>query len=117
MKASYARKRFLTGAELQFYIFLSDGKTLLGICGLAKPDWAIPSFEICYWLRTGYEGQGIMTEAVTAVTKFAVEQLGARRIEARCDPANEKGISVALCAGYIYEKTLSRERQIAILVK
>ena len=116
LNAAYARERFLTGAELQFYIFPNDGKTLLGICGLAKPDWSIPSFEICYWLRTGYEGHGYMTEAVTAVTQFGVEKLGAKRIEARCDPANKKGIAVALRAGYAHERTLPGERKIAVLV-
>jgi RimJ/RimL family protein N-acetyltransferase len=116
LNAAYARERFLSGAELQFYIFPIDGNALLGICGLTKPDWSVPSFEICYWLRTGYEGHGYMTESITAVTQFAVEQLGAQRIEARCDPANEKGIAVALRAGYAYEKTLPSERQIAILV-
>ena len=116
LNAAYARERFLSGSELQFYIFLAGEKTLLGVCGLTKPDWSNASFEICYWLRTGYEGHNYMTEAVTAVTQFAVEQLGARRIEARCDPANEKGIAVALRAGYAYEKMLPGERQIAVLI-
>jgi RimJ/RimL family protein N-acetyltransferase len=50
-----------------------------------------------------------MAEAVIAVTRFALKNLGARRIEARCDPANEKGIAVALRAGYVHEKTSTIE--------
>ena len=104
--AAYARERFLTAAEMQFYLFAKGGTELLGVCGLAKPDWIKLTFEICYWLRTRFVGQGTMTEAVIAVTQFALQDLQARRIEARCDPANENGIAVALRAGYVYEPTL-----------
>ena len=107
--AAYARERFLSAKELQFYIFADGEKTLLGVCGLVKPDWTKLSFEICYWLRTSFVGHGYMTEAVIAVTQFALKNLGARRVVARCDPANEKGIAVALRAGYVHEKTVTTE--------
>ena len=45
-----------------------------------------------------------MTEAVSAVTEFALQDLAAKRIEARCDVANEKGMAVAERAGYILEE-------------
>ena len=107
--AAYARERFLSAEELQFYIFAAGGRKLVGVCGLLKPDWTKLSFEICYWLRTRFVGHGYMAEAVTAVTQFALKNLGARRIVARCDPANEKGIAVALRAGYAHEKTVITE--------
>ena len=102
--AAYARERFLSAKEMQFYIFAKGEKKLVGICGLLKPDWAKRSFEICYWLRTCYVGRGYMVEAVSAVTEFALQKLAAKRIEARCDRANEKGIAVARRSGYILEK-------------
>ena len=107
--AAYARERFLSAKELQFYIFANDQKTLLGVCGLAEPNWTKLSFEICYWLRSRFVGHGYMTEAVIAVTQFTLKNLGARRIVARCDLANKKGIAVALRAGYVHEKTVSTE--------
>ena len=105
--AAYARERFLCAEEMQFYIFAEEGGQLMGICGLAKPDWVKLSFEICYWLRSSFVGHGYMTEAVTAVTQFALKDLGASRIEARCDPANEGGIGVAQRAGYVREQTVT----------
>jgi RimJ/RimL family protein N-acetyltransferase len=107
--AAYARERFLTAAEMQFYLFAKGGTELLGVCGLSKPDWIKLTFEICYWLRTRFVGHGYMTEAVIAVTQFALIDLQARRIEARCDPANESGIAVALHAGYVYEQTATSD--------
>ncbi len=109
--AALARERFLSGKEMQFYVFAHDHKKLLGICGLLKPDWAKRSFEICYWLRTGYAGHGYMTEAASAVTEFALQNLAAKRVEARCDVANKKGMAVAERVGYtLEEKVLSDTR-------
>jgi RimJ/RimL family protein N-acetyltransferase len=102
--AAYARERFLSGREMQFYIFAQGQKKLLGICGLLRPDWAKRSFEICYWLRTSFAGHGYMSEAVSAVTQFALQELAAKRIEARCDVANKKGLAVAKRAGYVLEE-------------
>lgn len=124
--AALARERFMCGEELQFYTFQKKRKPLVGICGLLDPDWTRRHFEICYWLRTPFAGHGYMTEAVVAVTEFAERSLSARRIEARCDCANIKGIAVALRAGYGLEKTvksdmphhlLGKPRDVAVLVK
>ena len=66
----------MSAKEPQFYIFANNEKTLLGVCGLAKPDWTKLSFEICCWLRTSFVGHGYMTEAVIPVTQFALKNLG-----------------------------------------
>lgn len=107
LSARLARQRFLSGQELQFYLFLHGERPLIGVCGLCEPDWCGPRFEICYWLRTGYEGHGYMTEAVRSVTRFALQKLGAQRIVAYCDPANVRGSGVVARAGY----TLWGQRQ------
>jgi RimJ/RimL family protein N-acetyltransferase len=123
--AAIARERFLSGKEMQFYIFAKGGKNLVGICGLLKPDWAKRTFEICYWLRTCFTGKGYMSEAVLAVTEFAQKRLAAKRVEARCDVANVKGIAVARKAGYILEKKVAgdtrhhlhgQQTEIAVLI-
>ena len=41
-----------------------------------------------------------MTEAVQRIEQFAFEQLGARRVEIRCDEENMKSRSVAERAGF-----------------
>lgn len=124
--AAYARERFLSTQEMQFYMFAKSEKKLVGICGLLKPDWTKRTFEICYWLRTCFVGNGYMVEAVSAVTQFALQNLAAKRIEARCDPANEKGIAVVHKAGYVLEKSVMSDSrhhihgehsEIAVLVR
>lgn len=35
-------------------------------------NWDLPSFEIGYWLRRSYQKFGLMTEAIHALTRYAI---------------------------------------------
>ena len=66
----------------------------------------MPRFEIGYWCRTSYAGKGYITEAVNAITAFAFDVLGARRVEIRCDALNLRSRRVAERCGFPLEATL-----------
>lgn len=57
--------------------------------------------EIGYGLRPGFCGNGYMTEAVKAVTVWALTQEGVKRVEAETDPDNEPSKAVLKNAGYV----------------
>ena len=57
--------------------------------GIHLRDAGVPLFEVGYWCRACFQKQGLVSEAVMAVTRFAFEEMGAERIEIRCDEANE----------------------------
>ena len=78
----------------------------MGIADLQGIDWDVPKFEIGYWCRTSLTSNGYITEAVRAITLFAFDALGARRVEIRCDPSNLKSARVAERAGFTLEATL-----------
>lgn len=80
----------------------SDG-LFVGGSGLHRIDWSVPRMEIGYWCRTSLSGQGYITEAVRAITRFAFEHLGAQRLEIRCDAGNPRSAAVAERAGYVLE--------------
>lgn len=101
-----AHARFLTREDLWFLLFLRGTHTLVGGSGLHRIDWQVPRFEIGYWVRRRFAGQGYITEAVRAITGFAFERLGARRVEIRCDPRNLLSQRVAQRAGFALEATL-----------
>ena len=77
--------QFITREDLRFHLFSKETGEFVGSSGLHRIDWSIPKFEIGYWLSTEFEGNGYMTEAVQRIEQFAFEQLGARRVEIRCD--------------------------------
>ncbi len=64
--------------------------------------------EIGYWLGKKYWGQGIMTEAVKLVTKYAFEKLGLRRIYAFVFLFNKASAAVLKNAGFKYEGKLRK---------
>ncbi|WP_318617893.1 GNAT family N-acetyltransferase [Sporosarcina sp. YIM B06819] len=100
---------FITRQDLRFHLYSKETGEFVGSSGLHRIDWSIPKFEIGYWLATEFEGNGYITEAVKRIEQFAFEQLGARRVEIRCDEENVKSRSVAERAGFILEGTLRQD--------
>lgn len=104
-----ARVRFLERVELRMHLFLKGTETLVGSSGLQGIDWSVPKFEIGYWCRTRFGGQGYITEAVRGIAAFAFEALDAKRVEIRCDPLNRPSARVAERAGFRLEGELRNE--------
>jgi RimJ/RimL family protein N-acetyltransferase len=98
--------RFLAREDLWLLLFLKGTDTLVGGSGLHRIDWSVPKFEIGYWVRTHYARQGYITEAVKGITTFALQTLGAKRVEIRCDALNERSAAVPRRLGFTYEGTL-----------
>ena len=51
--------------------------------------WRVDRAELAYWLAPRLHGQGLMTEAATAVTRFGFETLGLHKITVGCIDGNE----------------------------
>jgi RimJ/RimL family protein N-acetyltransferase len=96
---------FIKKEDMTLMMILKSENKFIGGSGLHAHNWDVPSFEIGYWVRTGYEGKGYVIEAVKRITQFGFETLKANRIFIRCDVANLRSQSVALRAGFIYEGT------------
>jgi RimJ/RimL family protein N-acetyltransferase len=107
--ARQARADFLTRRDLSLQLYLPDG-TFVGGSGLHQIDWAVPRFEIGYWIRTSMAGKGFATEATRRIARFAFEDLAAVRVEIWCDARNERSAAVATRAGFVFEARLSRNR-------
>ena len=101
-----ARARFVAREDLMLLLLLKGTETLVGSSGLHRIDWGVPKFEIGYWCRTRFAGQGYVTEAVRGITAFAFEALGARRLEIRCDSRNLPSARVSERAGFLLEGEL-----------
>jgi RimJ/RimL family protein N-acetyltransferase len=91
---------FQTREDLRLNLYRKSDGLFVGGSGLHRIDWAVPRFEIGYWVRTSLQGQGYITEAVLGITDFAFNVLGAQRMEIRCDARNERSAAVARRAGY-----------------
>ncbi len=106
---AYARRsavNYLARTEFPMLLWLKDGETLVGASGLVRIDWSVPKMEIGYWCRKRFEGKGYISEAVRGITRFAFEELGANRLEIRCDARNERSARVAERCGFRLEGRL-----------
>ena len=83
---------------------------LVGSSGYHNIEWEIPKFEIGYWCRKRFMGQGYITEAVRALTALAFDILGARRVQICMDTLNDASRRVAERVGYVFESEQPNER-------
>ncbi|MFT8871655.1 MAG: GNAT family protein [Sporolactobacillus sp.] len=89
---------------LQAVICVRD--ELVGLVGFNGIDWTNKKADIGYWLGTAYEGRGLMTRAVRALTAYGFSELALNRIEIRAAVQNRKSRSVAERLGFVREGVL-----------
>ncbi len=94
------------------YLMIDRARSrLVGVCGLHRPDWTVPRFELGYWCRTSDAGRGFVTEAVGALSQAAIDRYGAARLEAITDEDNIASRRVAERCGFVLEGVLRATRR------
>ena len=101
-----SRCEFLARENLTLFLFVKGTNMIVGSSGLHGINWDLPKFEIGYWCRKRFQGQGYITESTEAITKFAFEILEAKRVEIRCDSKNVKSRRIPDRLGFKLEGTL-----------
>lgn len=61
------------------------------------------SATLSYWLTKPFTGQGLMTESVKLISKFAFEKLKLNRLELLVSVNNGKSAAVAMRCGFVEE--------------
>lgn len=80
-----------------------DGLAVGGIGLKPGEDVCVKSTNIGYWLGEPYWGRGIMTDAVRAVSDYAMTTLGFARVEALVYEWNPASMRVLEKCGYVRE--------------
>lgn len=101
---------FVARRDLTMLLLLRGTEIVVGSSGLHRMDWAVPKFEVGFWGRTSFLGQGLIGEGVGAIIAFAVRALAARRVEAFCDSRNERACRMCERLGMEFEGVLRNER-------
>ncbi len=104
--ARTAAAEFAERKTLVILIWNRQTDQLLGSSGFHDIKWEIPSFETGYWLRKEAIGQGYIVEAVNALTRYAFQFLGAKRLAIHCDKDNFKSRAVPEKLGFDLEGVL-----------
>lgn len=101
---------WLTRENLGLQLCLKGTNTMVGGSGLHRMNWNAGMFEIGYWCRTKFVGQGYIAEAVHGITNFAFTHLKANRVEIRCDANNDRSAAVAKRCGFLLEGILRNDK-------
>ncbi|MFI4918847.1 MAG: GNAT family N-acetyltransferase [Legionellales bacterium] len=99
---------------LELYLFDKISGEFVGGTGFHHINWAIPSVETGYWIRSSRSGQGLMTEAINAITQYAFRQMGVKRIAITCDIDNTRSKKIAERLHYTLEGILKFHRRKSI---
>jgi ribosomal-protein-alanine N-acetyltransferase len=103
----YIRSTIDRRPETSFAI-AADGEAVGGIGYVLHPDVERVSAEIGYWLGEAFWGRGIATEAVRAVTPYAMAAHGLTRVYAVPFAWNSGSCRVLEKAGYVLEGRLRK---------
>jgi RimJ/RimL family protein N-acetyltransferase len=101
---------YIARRDFPLLFLLRESDTLIGCGGLHKPRWTARTFEVGWWGRTAFTGQGLITEAVRTILDFAFSSLAAHRVEALPDDLNEKSWRLCERVGMDFEGILRHER-------
>lgn len=98
-----------SGQSVYWAIEWRDRKGLIGTCTLFKMDEQNRHAEVGYILNREFWGQGVMTEALSAMVDYAFNTLDLHRLEADTDPNNVASLALLEKFGFKREG-LFRER-------
>ncbi len=92
-----------------FTIVRRDSKEWLGGLSLHGIDIKMAKYEIGYWLRPEFTGNGYASEAVVALTRLLFLKYQAKKVEIHCDSRNASSIALARTLGFLPEAIWSRK--------
>ena len=104
------RVKWLLREELMLLFLHKQSGELVGAGGFHHIIWSVPALETGYWCRTRFTGQGFISEALRALSEFALDTWRVSRIAITCDERNERSWRVAERAGYQVEGILCRDQ-------
>ncbi|MDT0301265.1 GNAT family N-acetyltransferase [Streptomonospora sp. DSM 45055] len=95
----------VSGDGQQWAVVDAETGAFAGAVGLNRTMWRAGSTEVGYWLGPGARGRGLATEAVVAVSRWALADQRFERVELKAAAGNTASRRVAEKAGFTYEGT------------
>jgi|ERR1700730_4765693 RimJ/RimL family protein N-acetyltransferase len=89
--------------------FIPGEPRLIGQVQIKNVDWEVSRAEIAYLLDQGFEGRGLMSEALGLLLKACFDSLGLNRVFLRAIVGNDRSSKLAERFGFIKEGTLRED--------
>lgn len=92
---------------------IRSGTTFAGLIGFKSANRTTHTIEIGYWLRSEFQGKGLMTAAVQALCKLAFEEMEMEHIEIRCALGNQRSNRIPQRLGFRLDRVEVRGEQLS----
>jgi len=102
-------KQFNSKEELLFTIKQESSNELVGLIYIKELDLEKKQGEFAYAIGYPFEGKGIISKAVKALSKYAFENLKLVTLQIIVHKSNVGSVKVALNCNYTWIKTLPNE--------
>jgi len=103
----FAHWKEQTSKDFPLIVIHKETNTTISVSGFNEhTDLMRPCFEIGYWIDSSYEGKGLASELVNALTRYVLEGLQALRAQICTQVENVKSTAVAERCGYVFEAKL-----------
>ncbi|WP_421384853.1 GNAT family N-acetyltransferase [Bacillus salacetis] len=97
----FALKNYAEQKSLTTLILYKD--EIAGTAGFNSIDWTNQIAHVGYWLGHGFQGKGIMTKVVEALTGYAFTELKLNKVEIRAAVENQKSRSIPERLNFVNE--------------
>jgi len=102
-------RQFYSKEELLFVLKEKENRTVIGLVYIKEIEWEAKQAELAYCIGYTHEGNGRMTEAVMALSTYALDDLHLKKLQIIAHKSNLGSIKVAEKCGYLWETTLLKE--------
>jgi ribosomal-protein-serine acetyltransferase len=86
---------------------------IAGAIGFHNVNWLNRNVEMGYWLASGFQGHGIVTDACRALIDYAFTEWELNRVEIRCATGNSRSAAVPKRLGFTLEGTLRQAQWVS----
>ncbi|MGF0110246.1 GNAT family N-acetyltransferase [Clostridium sp. SGI.024] len=87
-------------------ILKENGEEPIGTISVVDKDEEVNMVHIGYCIGTKWWNRGVTSEALMAIIKFFIKEVGVNRVESRHDPNNPNSGKVMMKCGMKYEGTM-----------
>ena len=101
-------KQFGTNEEFLFTLKHSETRTLAGLVYIKELDWEKKQGEFAYCIAYTFEGKGLTSAAIKALSAYAFNTLGLEILQIIVNKDNPASIRVAVNNGFVWQKTLKK---------
>jgi ribosomal-protein-serine acetyltransferase len=95
-----------------FQVAIVDDGRIVGVLGFHRVDWENQSTSIGYWIAESFQGHGIVTRAVHALTNHAFRTWGINRVEIHAGTRNGRSRAIPIRLGFTEEGVLRQAERV-----